>query len=236
MPIPAAPVPGSEKNVAPVVPPVLAATAPARPKGPAPDTATSNSGEDADDRPKDASPWAITFAVTSLALLLLLGFFWSKILDRDRSIQATKNRSEQIEAGVVAREGLLDEARAISGRLQKQLDETKEEIFQLKAAQDKAKLGADLLQAQLDKARAGSTAFQTQMEEAKVASLRRQGEVEIAQAQTAVAQTQADKARSDLVGTQAELAEARTRADDLQARLDKADKEITQLKKLPVKR
>jgi hypothetical protein len=220
MPIPDAPVPGSEKPASPVVPPASAAVpvasaAPARPKGAAPDTATSNSDEEAADRPKDVSPWTITFAVTSLALLILLGVFWGKIKDRERSIQATKNRSEQIEAGVTARQGLLDEAKAISGRLQKQLDETKAEIFQLKAAQDKAKAGAEQLQAQLDKVRAGSTVFQTQMEEAKVASLKRQGEVEVALAQ---------------------LADAKTLAAELQPKLTKAELEIAQLKKPPTRK
>lgn len=241
MPIPDAPVPGSEKTIAPIVPPAPAAapaatTAPARPRGAAPDTATSNSDEEAADRPKDVSPWAIAFAVTSLVLMILLGVFWSKIKDRERSIQATKNRSEQIEASVVSRQGLLDEAKAISGRLQKQLAETTAEIIQLKAAQDKARAGAEQLQTQLDKVRAGSTAFQTQMEEAKVASLKRQGEVEVAQAQTAVAQTHAAKAKADLAGAQAQLAEARTHAADLQAKLAKADNEIAQLKKLPAKK
>ena len=80
-----------------VAPAPAASTAPARPKGAAATgTDKPESNEDESPRPRDASPWTITFAVTSLALLISLGFVWTKVLDRDRTIQANKNRMEQV--------------------------------------------------------------------------------------------------------------------------------------------
>ncbi len=232
MSLPDASVPGFEKKSVPVAP-----SAPARPQGAVP--ASTRSAEPDDEgatRPKDASPWTIAFAVLSAALLLLVGVFWNKVADRDRTIQGNKNRAEQVEAGAAVMQAQLEEAKAVSARLQIQLDETKKDVFHLKSAQDKAKAGAEVLQAQLDKARAVSTGFQTQMEEAKVASLKRLGEVAVAQAQTTVAQTESGKAKADLVQLQAQWAEAKALAADLQARLAKTESEVAQLKRTPVRK
>src|SRR4051812_20801879 len=86
-PVPAAtPIAASAPGVTPVpvpVPTPVASTVPARPQGAAPTgTDKPEFDDDGNPRPKDASPWTIAFAVTSVVLVLLLGLVWMKVLDR----------------------------------------------------------------------------------------------------------------------------------------------------------
>jgi septal ring factor EnvC (AmiA/AmiB activator) len=186
-------------------------------------------------RPK-TSPLTLFLGIACAILVIVAVVLWGKLGIRDKTIQQRTNRSEQLQAGATHLQGEVDEAKAETVRVQKQLDDARIAANQLKTDLDKSKANAVELQSQLEKARSSSTDFQTQMAEAKVASLKRQGEVEVAQAQTAVMQTQLNKAKTDMTQLQAQFAESKAQIADLQTKLEKAQQEIVTLQKPPVKK
>jgi hypothetical protein len=238
--------PGSETKtvVPPAVAPVTATastpttlrTAPARPKGRAPDPDLSEADDEASPAPRKASPWTLVFAATSVALVGVAVLLWMLAGKRGQEIETTRNRTEQIEAGAAARQSELDEAKAVSTRMQRRLDENRTAANVQAAALDKAKAEAADLHDQLAALRLKSGAFQAQAEQANVASLKRQGEVEVAQAATTVARAESIKARADLSQMEARFNEARAQADTLQASLAKAETELSELKKVAARK
>ena len=202
----------------------------ARPAAPAREnqSKSADAGDDDDSRehpaPAKSSPWVAVLGVLCAILLITVVVFSSKVSARDKTIVENKNRNDQVQAASTKLQSDVDDAKADSARLQKQLNEATAASDLLKADAEKTKATSADLQGRLDKARAQVTTFQTQAEEAKVASLKHQGEVEVAQAQTAVMQEQLNKARTDLADLKAQMA-------DLQAKLDKAEAEVVRLQK-----
>ena len=187
-------------------------------------------------RPAKKSPLTIFLSVLCAVLVITVIVLWGKLGIRDKTIEQKTNRTEQLQTGATNLQSEVDQAKAETARVQKQLDEATTASAQLKTDLDKSKADSVDLQSQLDKARKSATDFQTQMAEAKVASLKRQGEVEVAQAQTSVMQTQLNKAKSDLTQAQAQLTEANAKTTDLQEKLEKAEQTILSLSKPPAKK